>query len=639
MVQQEASRHATALIPRQLLFGNPERTEPRLSPDGEKLAWLAPDARDVRQIWVGTRGAENGRGVTADRKRGISFYGWSWDSRKILYLQDSDGDENYHLFAVDLETGNTRDLTPWQGVQAAFVASSHKHPDHLLVAINVRDRAKHDVWRINIASGEAKLDTENPGDVQGWIADDEMVVRAATAISPQGLYEIRVRDGADTPWRTIAQAGALDEVYAVGFDKDGGELRLKSSIGNDTIRLVAKDLKTGDEREVAGREHIDPGAVMVHPITHQIEAVAFEPGRREWQVIDPALAVEFERIGKIADGDFLITSRDADENYWVVTFNGDRMPPKFFLWDRRQRSASILFASQPKLEAFEFSPTQPVRYTARDGMALHAYLTVPAGTKGRGLPMVLFPHGGPWARDYWWFNPYVQFLANRGYAVMQPNFRGSTGYGKEYLHAGDLQWGRAMQDDLSDAVKWAIAEGIADPKRIAIFGGSYGGYAALAGATFTPDLYCCAVDMVGPSNLFTLFASVPPYWLPILGLFRTRMGDPGNPEHREMLTKASPLFSSERIRIPMLIAQGANDPRVKQQESDQIVAAIEKNNGIATYALYPDEGHGFVRPSNNLDFTARMEMFLAEHLGGRCEPMDGERIEGSTAVVRVVGGA
>ena len=638
MVSHEPSRHVTSLIPRALLFGNPERAEPRLSPDAKKMAWLAPDARDVRQVWVGSRSAADGRCVTADRKRGITFYGWSWDSKKIIYSQDSDGDENHHLFAVDLESGNVRDLTPWQGVQATFVASSRKYPDLLLVALNVRDRAKHDVWRINIETGEAKLDTENPGDVGGWIADADLVVRAATAMSPQGAYEVRVRESATAPWRTIASPGAEDEVAAIGFDKDGGELRLKSSIGNDTIRLIAKDLKTGSEREVAGRPELDAEIVMIHPITHQIEAVAFEPGRHQWQVIDPALTEEFEAIGKIADGDFLIPSRDADDNYWVIELYGDRLLPRFFLWDRRKREATFLFSLQPKLEAFEFSPTQPIRYTARDGIELHGYLTIPAGTEGRGLPMVLAVHGGPWARDYWGFNHFLQFLANRGYAVLQPNFRGSTGYGKKYLHAGDLQWGRAMQDDLTDAVKWAIAQGIADPERIAILGGSYGGYAALAGATFTPDLYRCAVDLMGPSNLFTLLASVPPYWLPIMGLFRSRMGDPDNPEHRELLTKASPLFSAERIRIPMLIAQGANDPRVKQQESDQIVAAIEKNKGVVTYVLYPDEGHGLVRPPNGLDFTARTEKFLAEHLGGRCEPMEGERMEGSTAVVRVIGG-
>jgi len=354
-------------------------------------------------------------------------------------------------------------------------------------------------------------------------------------------------------------------------------------------------------------------------------------------VIDPALAEDFDAIGKIADGDFSIGSRDGDDDNWIVAVNGDRMPPRFLLWDRRKRAASMLFSAQPGLDAFQFWATTPVRYTSCDGMELNAYLTIPAGGAAHALPMVLLVHGGPWARDYWGFNAFVQFLANRGYAVIQPNYRRSSGYGKKYLHAGDLQWGLAMQDDLTDAVKWAIGEGIADSERVAIVGGSCGGYAALAGATFTPDLYCCGVDLVSPSSLFTLLGSFPPYWLPAIGLFKSRMGDPDNPKHKEMLTKASPLFSADRIRIPMLIAQGANDPRVTQKESEQIVAAIEKNQGTVTYVLYPDEGHGFVRPPNSLDFAARMEKFLAEHLGGRYEPMEGERIEGSTAVVKVIG--
>ena len=339
----------------------------------------------------------------------------------------------------------------------------------------------------------------------------------------------------------------------------------------------------------------------------------------------------------MSDGDFSILSRDANDKIWIVVFEGDRLPHKYFLWDRDARQASLLFSSQPKLDDYRLSANRSVRIRARDGMTIHAYLTTPADTGAGRLPMVLFVHGGPWARDYWGFNSWVQLLANRGYAVLQPNYRGSTGYGKKYLHAGDLQWGRAMQDDLTDAVKWAIAEGIAAADRVAIFGGSYGGYAALAGATFTPDLYRCAVDLVGPSSLFTLLASFPPYWTPIISLFKTRMGDPDKPGDREMLRSASPLFAADRIRIPLLIAQGANDPRVTQIESEQIVAAIEKNRGTVEYLLYPDEGHGFVRPANNMDFMARAEKFLAQHLGGRYEPMEGESIAGSTAIIKVIG--
>jgi dipeptidyl aminopeptidase/acylaminoacyl peptidase len=491
----------------------------------------------------------------------------------------------------------------------------------------------------NISTGHAALDTENPGDVLAWHADDNLIVRGATAVTAAGAYEVRVRDTASAPWRAVASSGPDDEVFALGFSKDGGELLLKSSIGSDTVRVLACNLSTGAEREIAGRDNFDAEGVIFHPVRRVIEAVAFEPGRREWTVIDPSVAADFDAISKLDDGDLSIVSRDAADQMWIVAFNADRRSAKYYLWWRADRRGEFLFSRRPDLDQHPLPAVKPIRYRARDGMEPHAYLTLPAGGEVRKLPMVLFVHGGPWARDYWGFNPWMHLLANRGYAVLQPNYRGSTGYGKKYLHAGDLQWGRAMQDDLTDAVKWAVDEGIADPDRVAIFGGSYGGYAALAGAAFTPDLFRCAVDLVGPSSLFTLLSSFPPYWVPIIGLFKSRMGDPDVPGHREMLMSASPLFAAGRIGIPLLIGQVANDPRVTQKESEQIVAAIEKNGGTVTYVLYPDEGHGFARPSNNIDFLARAENFLAENLGGRSEPMTAERIPGSTAIVRVVGGA
>ncbi|MBV8362472.1 MAG: S9 family peptidase [Deltaproteobacteria bacterium] len=627
---------APPLIPRELLFGNPDRWQPTLSPDGRRMAWLAPDVRGVRQVWVRTLDVNDECCVTNDHHRGISFYGWAWDSKTVCYIQDSDGDENFHLFAVDLATGNVRDLTPWQGVRCEFVAANVKYPDQVLMALNVRDRKKMDVWRINLVSGEALFDTENPGDIVSWLADDNLIVRGATALTEQGTFQVRVRDGNTAPWRAVARPGPNDEVAALGFSKDGSELYLKSSIGNETLRIVGKNLKTGDEREIANRPGLDAEQVLIHPINRAIEAVAFEPGRREWVATDATVAGDFEALSRVEDGDFSLAGRDAADSRWIIKFDGDCLPAKYYLWDRSARRARFIFSSQSKLESYRFVTTKPIRYRARDGMELHGYLTLPSGIDGK-LPMVLLVHGGPWARDYWGFNGYVQLLANRGYAVLQPNYRGSTGYGKRYLHAGDLQWGRAMQNDLTDAVKWAVVENIADPGHIAICGASYGGYAALAGAAFTPELYCCAVDIVGPSSLFTLLASFPPYWAPYIQIFKQRMGNPDKPSDRDMLRNVSPLFSADRIRIPLLIAQGANDPRVTQLESEQIVAAIEKNGGAVTYVLYPDEGHGFVRPANIIDFVARTEKFLAEHLGGRYEPMTEDRIAGSTAVVRVIG--
>ncbi|MGH7780646.1 MAG: alpha/beta fold hydrolase [Candidatus Binataceae bacterium] len=626
------------LIPRELLLGNPERALPTISPDAKSLAYVAPDPRGVLQVWVQTIGKDDAKIVTADRKRGITLYGWAWNSNTILYGQDSDGDENFHVFAVDLESLNVRDLTPWQGVRAEAIASNPSFPTKILVPLNIRNRALMDVYRIDIRTGATELDTENPGDVGGWLADDDFVIRLAFVTKPDGGSEIRIRDDTNAPWRMIVTTAPDDAVIPLGFSKDGKSLHLRTSIGSDKTRVVSRAIASGREIGIAGSDVVDAGEVMIHPTRRVIEAVAFAPDRHRWTVIDPAVKSDFEALDKVADGDFSVVSRDFADRVWLVAFSSDHSPTLYYTWDRATRAATFLFGTQPKLAGAALAPMKHVTYRARDGMEIHAYLTLPPGLAPKNLPMVLFVHGGPWARDEWGFSPIAQFYANRGYAVLQPNYRGSTGYGKQYLHAGDLKWGLAMQDDLTDAVEWAVREGIAHPRRIAISGGSYGGYASLAGATFTPEAYCCAIDMVGPSNLFSLIRSFPPYWGPSLGIYRARCGDPDNPADKELLTAASPLFSAHQIRIPMLIGQGANDPRVKQQESEQIVEAIAKNRGRATYVLYSDEGHGFARPDNRLDWYAREEKFLADNLGGRFEPASGERREGSTAVVREIGG-
>jgi len=375
---------------------------------------------------------------------------------------------------------------------------------------------------------------------------------------------------------------------------------------------------------------------MIHPTRQVIEAVGFEPARRQWKLIDPAIAADFQALRALDDGDFRIVSRDLDDRNWIVEFQSADYLTQYFLWERAEKKPSLLFSDRPDLDGLQLAEVRPIKYRARDAMELHGYLAIPPGLDPRNLPLVVRVHGGPWLRDYWTFNAWAQLLANRGYAVLLPNYRGSLGYGMKYLHAGDRNWGRAMQDDLTDAVKWAVAEGIADPKRVAIFGQSYGGYAALAGAAFTPEFYRCAIDLCGPSSLFTSIRSFPAY-IAMRALWNARVGNPDDPADKELLTNASPLFAADRIRIPLLIGQGGNDARVKQSESEQIVAAIEKNGGAATYVLYPDEGHVFIRPANTMDFLARVERFLAGHLGGRYEPMEGERIPGSSAIVKVIG--
>ncbi len=626
------------LISRDVLFGNPERASPRLSPDGTRLAWLAPDKKNVLQVWVKTVGKDDEKMVTADKKRGIRQYFWAEDNRTLIYMQDNDGDENFHLFGVDLVSGNVRDYTPIQGVRASLVATERDFPDEALVEMNARNRSLFDVYRLSLRTGALVLDTENPGDVAGWDTDAKLQVRAATVSTPDGGTEIRIRDDAKSSWKPWIKVGPEEILVFVDFTADGKEAYLISSIGSDKARAVRRNLATSVESVLASSEIVDAQTLLVNPKTRALEAVLFAPGRAEWSVIDPAVKADFEGIKKLHDGDFSVVNRTAKDDVWLVAFTSDRGPTALYRWNRTAKKGDFMFFSQPKLSGLALSAMKPVVIKSRDGLNLYSYLTLPAGLPPKNLPMVLYVHGGPWGRDMWGYNPAAQWFANRGYAVLQVNFRASTGYGKKFLNAGDRQWGLKMHDDLIDAAKWAVAEGVADPKKIATYGGSYGGYAALAAATFTPEFFACNVDIVGPSNLKTLIGSIPPYWKPMRAQFDHRMGNVDDPKDAELIRNASPLFKADKITKPLLIGQGANDPRVNVKESEQIVEAIEKNKGSVTYVLYPDEGHGFARPENRIDFNARAEKFLAGCLGGRFEPMEGEKVPGSTAVVKVVGG-
>jgi dipeptidyl aminopeptidase/acylaminoacyl peptidase len=401
--------------------------------------------------------------------------------------------------------------------------------------------------------------------------------------------------------------------------------------------VVERNLATNAERVVASSPEVDAEGTLVQPRTHVVQAVRFAPGRAHWTVTDPSVKEDFDGIAKLSDGDFAVINRDAKDSVWLVGFTSDHGPVRYYAWNRADKKGTFLFVHQPKLEGLALAAMKPISIQTRDGLTMHGYLTLPAGVPPKNLPMVLFVHGGPWSRDAWGYNSYAQWFANRGYACLQVNYRASTGYGKKFLNAGNRQWGLKMHDDLIDAVQWAVKQGFADPKKVAIFGGSYGGYAALAGVTVTPQTFACAVDIVGPSNLKTLIASIPPYWKPMRSMFDLRMGNVDDPKDAELIHNASPLFRAEKIVRPLLIGQGANDPRVNQAESEQIVSAIEKNNGKVTYVVYSDEGHGFARPENRIDFNARAEAFLATCLGGRAEPLAGDKVPGSTAAVRVVG--
>lgn len=615
---QNAQQLSVPLIPREVLFGNPVKTDPRISPDGKRIAYLAP-VDNVLNVWVRTVGREDDHPVTHDRDRGVRIYFWAEDNRHIVYLQDRGGDENWRIYAVDLTNGAEKELTPFESVQAQIIDTSKRLPHLLLVALNKENLELHDAYRLDLGSGQLEMAAKNPGDVMEWIADADLQVRGAVAGLPDGGSELRVRLSEADEWQTVLQWDPEDSMTSapLGFTLDGSALYLRDSRRANASRLVKLHLDTGQIEVLAEDPQYDVTEVIVHPDTYEPQAVAFLKARQEWVVLDEDIRHDIEQLHTVHRGDLRFNNRDHSDTVWLVGYVADDGPVSFYAYDRNTKTATFLFDNRPELRKYTLAPMQPFSFTARDGLTIHGYITFPPGLERKGLPMVLNVHGGPWWRDVWGFDPQAQWLANRGYICMQVNFRGSTGYGKHFVNAGDREWAGKMHDDLIDAVQWAIEQGYADPKRVAIYGGSYGGYAALVGATFTPDVFCCAVDIVGPSNLITLIRSVPPYWSTMLSIFHRRVGNPDTDE--EFLISRSPLFKADRIRIPILIAQGANDPRVKQAESEQIVEAMRQRGLDYQYLLFPDEGHGFAKPENRIKFIAEAEKFLAKHLGGRYE--------------------
>ncbi len=610
------------LIPRRILFGNPERISPRISPNGASLAWIAPH-NGVLNVWtapVGPDGVDwdSAQVVTNDTDRGIRVFLWAHDGRHLLYLQDTGGDENWRLYDVDVTTMQHRDLTPFEGVQAQILATEKDLPDEVLVGLNRDNPALHDVYRLNLTSGDLVKEVENPG-FAGWVADTKLVTRVGVGLEPDGSLVVKVRDGADGDWRLLLTLPAEDALTSapIAISPDGATMLAISSLDADTGRLVRVDLGSGAEAVIAEDPDADVSGVRVHPDTREPQVVTWVKERAEYRVLDPALEADVAAIRALHPGDPDVVAHDHSDMVWLVAFTNDTGPIPYFLYDRQRREGRFLFDHRPELSQYELVPMEPFSFQARDGLTIHGYLTFPPGVGRQDLPMVLNVHGGPWARDVWGFDPEAQWLANRGYLCVQVNFRGSTGYGKAFVNAGDREWGNAMQNDMTDAVEFAIGQGWADRERVAIYGGSYGGYAALAGVTFTPDLYRCAVDIVGPSNLKTLIETIPPYWQPQIALFHQRVGNPET--DAEFLWSRSPLSRAASIKTPLLIAQGANDPRVKQAESEQIVAALKDAGIDHEYMLFPDEGHGFAKPENRLKFYAAAERFLARHLGGRAE--------------------
>lgn len=607
------------IIPKETLFGNPVKVAPSISPDGTHLAFLAP-VNGVLNIWSGLITDGDFKPITNDTDRGIRTCFWSYDGQYILYVQDVGGDENWRLFGINMNSGEHRDLTPFPDVHVALMKGSRDYPDTLLLNMNRDNPELHDVYRLTLSTGALEKVAANPGNVIGWVADHDLTVRIALTMKAEGSQSVMLIEGDDpSQWKQLLEWGPEDagSSHISGFNRDGTVLYLIDSRGENTGRLYALDLATGQQTLVVADETYDVTGYLGHPETRTPQMVGILKDRLEWVVLDDTIREDIEVLTSMDQGDFSIDSRDDSDNFWIVEFDASNAPLQYYLYDRSLRKATLLFSARPDLRNYPLAVTEPFSFTSRDGLTVHGYITFPANEERENLPMVLNVHGGPWVRDTWGFHPEVQWLANRGYICMQVNYRGSTGYGKDFLNAAKKEWGGKMHDDLVDAVGWAVDKGYADPERVAIYGGSYGGFAALVGATFTPDLFKCAVDIVGPSNLISFINTIPPYWRPQLEWMYSYVGDPKTEE--EFLKSRSPLFRVDNIKIPMLIAQGANDPRVKQSESEQIVAAMKEKGIPHQYLLFPDEGHGFAKPENKLKFYSAAESFLAEHLGGRVE--------------------
>ena len=630
------------LIERTDFFGNPTRAAGQISPDGKWISFIAP--RDgVLNVWVApSNNLAAAKPLTNERTRPIRQASFSPDSSMMLFINDKGGDENFLLYGVNVVTGEQKNLTPFEKTRVQIINTSRSIPDRILVGLNNRDPRWHDVHELNLKTGALKLVMKNDG-YAGFGADEGLNLRYATKPRPDGGTDyFRVVNGQveTTPFEQIG----LDDsqtTSAGGFTRDGKSLYWLDSRGRNTAALIAQDVTTGRKTVLAQSPRADISGVLRNPRTGEADAYSEYYLKNEWKPIGRAVAGDLEFLRANLKGQWSVVSRTDADDVWIVSSDAITAPGAFYRYDRGPKRLTKLFVTRPELEGAPLVAMNPVEIRSRDGLTLPSYLSLPAGTDpdgdgrpNRPVPMVLVVHGGPWARDAYGYNGNHQWLANRGYGVLSVNYRGSTGFGKSFINAADLQWGRKMHDDLVDAVAWAVKRGVTTSDKVAIFGGSYGGYATLAGLAFTPDVFTCGVDIVGPSNLNTLLKTIPPYWEAGKVQFYKRMGDPNTEAGRKLLNERSPLFSADKIKKPLLIGQGANDPRVNVAESDQIVKALQAKNIPVTYVLFPDEGHGFARPVNNIAFNAVAENFLSGCLGGRAEPIGGA-IRPSTAQVPV----
>jgi dipeptidyl aminopeptidase/acylaminoacyl peptidase len=629
------------LISRKTFFENATALYPRLSPDGRWISWIA--AYDgVMNVWVAPRDdLTKARPLSRQTERPIFGHWFARTNKHVLFRKDKDGDENFNLWCVDVDGSETRNLTPYGDVLAFLVGFDYENPHRIAVGMNDRDPRWHDLYIVDIRSGERRLAYENIDEISGFILDSQLNLRLATTTRNKRSGSAILRwTGAAFEEIISIEADDVLSTDPLHFNRAADAWYLRSSIGRDKAVLLRVDWATGAETLVASHDKVDITGWMTDPRSDEVIAVSVEYLRRTWIAIDPATGRDLAMLERELDATIAITSQSDDKTLWIVDAYRPDRPSVWHVLDRRARKITKLFSARPKLDKVKLAPTNGLIITARDGLELVSYLTLPASETSvrpaQPLPMVLLVHGGPWARDGWYYNREVQWLANRDYAVLQVNYRGSTGFGKAFTNAGDREWAGKMHDDLIDAVNWAIAEGVADPKRIAIYGASYGGYAAFVGATFTPDVFCCSVPVVGITNLETMLANPPPYWAAFYEQECHRIGDPRTAEGVALLAARSPLHRAGNITQPMLIGHGANDVRCTVAESDQIVAAMTGKGIPVIYVVYPDEGHGFARPENDIAFKAIMEWFLARHLGGRAEPV-GEDFEGSSHQMRAGG--
>lgn len=635
------TQEAVPLIPRTVLFGSPDKAGPQISPDGARLAFLAP-VDGVLNIWIGPSDDPTAaRAITHDKGSGVLQYFWAFDNRHVLYLKDKDGDENHHLYRIDLETGAITDLTPYDGVRAQVMGVSWRRPNEILVGLNNRDKHLHDVHRIDLATGRDSLVEQNPGYL-GYVADDEYNLPFAIAANPDGSQDL-LRRGTDGTYAKFTHIEQEDNLSTgpLAVDSEGKILYMTDSRGRNTAAVTATDLASGQTTVLAEDPRTDAENVFTDPRTGRVRAVSFNYDRHFWKLVDPSITGDFEYLKGVADGEVQILSTSLDDQRWIVGYLMDNGPYRFYLYDRPSKQARLLFTNRKALESLTLARMHSRIIKTRDGLDMVAYLTLPAGTDTDGdgipdrpLPMILMPHGGPWYRDTWGYSPWHQWAANRGYAVLMPEFRGSTGFGKAFINASNGEWGGKMHDDLMDAVAWAVHEGIAQENRIAIMGGSYGGYATLWALTRTPDTFACGVDIFGVSNLVTMLNSFPAYWGPAMDILYHRVGDSRTEEGRKFLLSRSPISYADQIKKPLLIVHGANDVRVTLDESVQLVTKMKEKRIPVTFVVYPDEGHlTFFHPQNNISCYAVIEQFLQQHLGGRAEPI-GDDFKGSSIDLR-----